>query len=271
MSSDFERVEYLRDEQYADERNLSSRVALHRMYSTNPEGWFRWVFDRLELTETSEVLELGCGEGGLWGENIERIPKGVHLTLTDFSPGMLDASRSRLASRLPAARFDIVDAQEIPFQDATFDIVIANHMLYHVPDIGRAIAEARRVLKPDGFFYTSTNGRRHLIELDQLIRAHAPVAQTPNPTRFFDLDNARDLLTREFADVKRDDYPDSLEVTDSLAVIRYLLSTSAQTSLTELRVRDLRQALDNQIALSGSFRITKETGLFTCHSRAAVG
>lgn len=267
MPRDFESVDYLRDEQYANEANLTSRVDLHRLYSTNAQGWFRWVFDHLGLGDASSVLELGCGEGGLWGENLGRIPRGTRFILTDFSPGMLDAARSRLASSMPNARFEVVDAQSIPYQDATFDRVIANHMLYHVPDIGRALAEVRRVLKPDGHFLASTNGKRHLIELDQLVRAYSPAAHIQNPTRYFDLDQAEEPLSRVFAHVERDDYPDSLDVTDSIAVIRYLFSTPAKTLLTETRVRDLRQALDNQIALSGSFRITKEAGLFVCDSR----
>ena len=45
--------------------------------------------------------------------------------------------------------YEIIDAQAIPYGTQRFDIVIANHMLYHVPDRAQAIAEMRRVLKPE--------------------------------------------------------------------------------------------------------------------------
>ncbi len=275
MSRDIESVEYLRDEQYANDANLSSRVDLHRKYSTNPQGWFHWVFDHLGLETSHEssatsLLELGCGEGGLWRENLTRIPEDLRLTLTDFSPGMLEAAESRLASRLPRARFRVVDAQSIPFEDGTFDIVIANHMLYHVPALDLALRQIRRILKPEGVFFAATNGSRHMIELDHLVRVRAPAAQTEKSSRFFDLENGMEQLSQVFGQVERDLYSDSLEVTDSLAVIRYLLSTPAKSLLTETRIRDLRRALDNQIVLAGSFHISKEAGLFTCTGRAAA-
>ncbi|MGI8483516.1 MAG: class I SAM-dependent methyltransferase [Thermomicrobiales bacterium] len=268
MSNDADSVKYLRDEQYADDANLASRIAIHRLYSSNPQGWFPWVFDHLGLADGTNVLELGCGDGRLWSENLNRVPTGVHLVLTDFSAGMVEATRSRLSARLSNARYQVADAQAIPFEDATFDVVVANHMLYHVPNLEQALLEIRRVLKPDGRFYASTNGSRHMVEIEHLVRVRAPAAQTQNPTRFFDLDNGPNALSRVFGHVKRDNYVDSLEVTDSLDVIRYLLSTPAKAFLTEERIRDLRRALDNQILLAGAFHVSKETGLFTCNGRA---
>ncbi len=268
MSNDVDSVDYLRDDQYANDVNLSARIAIHRLYSTNPQGWFPWVFDHLALADANVVLELGCGDGRLWSENLHRVPKDVRLVLTDFSAGMVEAARSRLSARLPNARYQVVDAQAIPFDDATFDVVIANHMLYHVANLEQALAEIRRVLKPEGRCYASTNGSRHMVEIEYLVRVRAPAAQTQNPTRFFDLDNGLDALQRVFEHVEREYYVDSLKVTDSLDVIRYLLSTPAKAFLTEERIRDLRRALDNQISLAGSFHVSKETGLFTCYGRA---
>lgn len=50
----------------------------------------------------------------------------------------------------------IIDIQNIPYEDNSFDLVIANMMLYHVPDLPRALAEVGRVLKPEGKLYTAT-------------------------------------------------------------------------------------------------------------------
>ena len=136
--------------QYGDLSNLDARVALHARFSTSPIDWQRWVFDQLALPADARVLELGSGPGWLWRGNVERIPAGWTVTLSDFSPGMVETARAALADSKPALRFEQIDAQAIPFEDATLDAVIANHMLYHVPDRAAALAEIRRVLVPGG-------------------------------------------------------------------------------------------------------------------------
>ena len=50
-------------------------------------------------------------------------------------------------------KFECADIQNLPYQDASFDVVIANMMLYHVPDIARGLSEVRRVLRRDGRFF----------------------------------------------------------------------------------------------------------------------
>src|SRR5262245_37624761 len=80
--------EYLR-KQYKDSSNLNARIGLHARFSTNPLGFHRWVFDRLQLPMESYVLEVGCGPGALWASNGDRIPVGWDVILTDYSPGMV--------------------------------------------------------------------------------------------------------------------------------------------------------------------------------------
>src|SRR5262245_7806534 len=123
--------QYLLNEQYRNASNLNARIELHRRFSTNAYGWHRWVFDHFRLPPEARVLELGCGPGELWRENADRIPEGWEVTLADLSPGMLAAARRSLRDLLRSFAFAEVDAQSIPFPDACFDGVIANHMLYH--------------------------------------------------------------------------------------------------------------------------------------------
>ncbi len=170
----------LRNDQYHDDANLAARIDIHRRFSTNPQGWYEWLFDRFALPAGAHLLELGCGEGGMWAARRDRLPPDLRLTLTDVSPGMLTAARTRLEPALSDIRFAVVDCQAIPFADASFDVVIANHMLYHVPDIPRALGEIRRVLRPNGWFHGATNGLRHMLELDQLVERFAPEAEREN-------------------------------------------------------------------------------------------
>ena len=149
--SKFTDQQYLKSDQYRDSSNLDARVMIHQRFSTNPYGWFKWIFDTLlKLSENAKILELGCGHGLLWKENIGRIPAGWHITLSDLSSGMLDAAWRNLVVSGRAFQFKEIDAQSIPFEDEAFDAVIANHMLYHVPDRPKAIAEIKRILKQAG-------------------------------------------------------------------------------------------------------------------------
>src|SRR5436305_15089237 len=93
---------------------------------------------------------------------------------------MLEEARRNLEKGGRAFRFELMDAQAIPFEDRGFDAVIANHMLYHVPDRGLALAEVRRVLKPGGRLYTSTIGGSHLRELDELVSRFEPGLAAPD-------------------------------------------------------------------------------------------
>ena len=138
--SKFTDQQYLKTDQYKDSSNLDARVAIHQRFSTNSYGWFNWVFDALsKLPADAKILELGCGPGYLWKENISRIPAGWRITLSDLSSGMLDAAWRNLVVTGRAFKFEEIDAQSIPYPDETFDAVIANHMLYHVPDRRKAL------------------------------------------------------------------------------------------------------------------------------------
>jgi len=150
-------------EQYRTPANLNARIRLHRRFSTNPRLWNLWVFDRLlesRPPDTAQVLELGCGPGNLWRENLDRLPPGWRITLADFSPGMLADARRDLPGR--AFQFEQLDAQALPHGVAQFNLVIANHMLYHVADRHSALAHIRRILKPDGRFFMHVFSHRRV-------------------------------------------------------------------------------------------------------------
>ncbi len=172
--SKFTDPQYLKSDQYRDSSNLDARVVIHQRFSTNSYGWFKWVFDKLtKFPENAKILELGCGPAYLWKENINRIPSGWDITLSDLSSGMVDAAWRNLVVTGRAFHFKEIDAQSIPFENETFDAVIANHMLYHVPDRPKAITEIKRILKPSGRLVATTVGENHMKEMmDWYARVH---------------------------------------------------------------------------------------------------
>jgi SAM-dependent methyltransferase len=251
--------------QYRDASNLNARIALHRRFSTNPYGLTRWIFDRFQLPPDARILELGCGPGGLWAENGGRIPDGWRVCLSDRSIGMARTAAETLAALRRPFRFAAADAQAVPFADAGFDAVIADHMLYHVPDRARALGEIRRVLRPGGRVYASTVGAGHLRELAELMADFDPALPvwgtggTAGDT--FTLENGAAQLERYFTGVALHRYEDSLEVTDPAALVNYLLS--GRIRLAEGRRRDLEELVRREVKRrGGTFHVTKETGLF---------
>jgi len=263
--------------QYPDASNLQARADLHQRYSTNPYDWQQWVYDQLDVPPSSRVLELGCGPGQLWRQalarqNLERLPQGWEVVLTDLSPGMAEEARRTLARQnlvrqkpaLGGRRFSFAvhDAQALPFADATFDAVLANHMLYHVPDRARAFGEIRRVLRPGGRFYAATNGRAHMRELRDLHErfeagAGRRIGSVAEP---FTLENGAEQLRPWFAQVAIRRQENSLRVTEAGPLVAYAASTQ---TLSEDALRALAAHVEREIARHGAIEITKDAGLFT--------
>ena len=77
-------------QQYVDTSNISVRIRLHKLYSQNKEKWFPWIYGQCNIKEGDTVLEIGCGNGSFWLENMERIPKDVKIILSDNSKGVMD-------------------------------------------------------------------------------------------------------------------------------------------------------------------------------------
>jgi SAM-dependent methyltransferase len=258
------------ESQYRDASNLNARIALHERFSTNAYGWQRWVFDQLELPSDARVLELGCGTGKLWLENRDRTPQGWDVTLTDASPGMLREARRNLGLY---RRFRMADARELPFQDESFDAVIANHVLHHVPGRSRAISEAARVLRCEGTFYAATSGRHHLQQMNRMLRVLDPTHPDDGLAKRmdnFNLANGAGQLSPPFSEVSLRCYEDSLVVTEAKPLVDYLLSTMDAHAVAERlsegefrsRVSDLIDSLEQELASRGAIYITKESGLF---------
>jgi ubiquinone/menaquinone biosynthesis C-methylase UbiE len=253
----------LRTRQYGNDSNLVQRLNLHSRFSTNPEPWHRWVFDRIYLVPDARVLEIGCGTGALWLENRDRLPKDIFLTLSDFSKGMLDGTRRKLQTILPEAVFAVIDVQDIPLPGSHFDIVPANQVLYHVPDRERALLELRRVLRPEGRAILTTIGRHHVKELHDLLGHLVPDVPRNDHAERFGLESGAEQVWKVFGNVERLTRSDSLEVTDASAIEAYVASLSVADALGTSGLRRLHGIVTQEIEHKGSFHITKEAGILT--------
>jgi ubiquinone/menaquinone biosynthesis C-methylase UbiE len=249
---------------YRTPDRLQARIRIYR-WSTRGESWTRWLFDRLALTPGLRVLELGCGTGKLWQDNLDRVPAGLRLRLTDLSEGMLAQARDALT---PVTGFAVelgrADAAAVPFADAAFDRVVASHMLYHVADIPAALAESRRVLAPGGLFVATTVGESSFGELKQQLLAIDSSLAWPSATARFCLENAGAQIARHYAAVERQDFEDTLRVPEVEPVVDYALSVfeGAPLALLQSRLGELRSRVAERIAATGAFALTSRAGLF---------
>ncbi len=102
------------------------------------------------LIPGQRLLDVGCGAGFLSARLAEAVAPG-ELVGVDIEPSQVDLARETAAQRgLDDARFQVADALELPFADGSFDVVHFGGVLLHVGDVDRALAEARRVLRPGG-------------------------------------------------------------------------------------------------------------------------
>jgi SAM-dependent methyltransferase len=174
--------------EYASERGLEGRRAAYR-YAKGPDAR-EMALAAVAEAAPAEVLEVGCGPGELAVEIVSRT--GARVRALDLSPRMVELALGRGVD----AR--VGDVQELPFDDGAFDCAVAAWMLYHVPDVDRALSELARVLRPGGRLVAVTNSHRHLAELYELLGK----ARVPYP---FGAEEGEEHLRRHFARVERRD------------------------------------------------------------------
>ena len=255
--------EYLTTDQYKNADNLNARIQIHRKFSTNPYGWYNWVFDTLaQLPANARILELGCGSAEMWVNIAGRIPESWDITLSDLSPGMLDAAWRNVVVTGRSFKFEQIDAQSIPHEDESFDVVIANHMLHHVSDRPQALSEIKRVLKAGGHLIATTIGDIHMKEMNGWLARATDNRQTGMFSLTFTLENGREQMLQFFSHIETMRYEDDLRVTEVEPIMAYIRSATRAPELSEGELVNLEKELASSLEAAGEIFITKDSGLF---------
>lgn len=147
-----------------------------------------------------KVLELGCGDGTLWNVDRDKIPEQTEIVVSDISDGMLRDARRTIGADDSRFRFRVFDAGRIPYDEDSFDLVIANHVLFYCEDIPKVCKEAKRVLKPGGRFVCSTYGNDHMREVSELVQKFDDriVLAAKNLYERFGKENGEEILKKDF-------------------------------------------------------------------------
>lgn len=251
------------DRQYGDSRKLAARARLSSEHTIADIGWFPWVAKQLPLQRGNRVLDIGCGPGWFWASTVGAIPEELDLTLSDLSPGMVHEAMAR-CQNLPFAnvRGQQADARALPFEDGSFDTVVAMHMLYHLPDSAGAIAEMFRVLKPGGILAVTTNGADNLRKLYALTTVLGSEPMDPSAAAF-GFDTAEKLMRSQFGNVTLSQHPARLRITEPEDVFLALTSYPPGDSASPSQLEEFRNAIARAFAQGRSvLEDEKQTGLF---------
>ncbi|MCT7378493.1 class I SAM-dependent methyltransferase [Chelativorans salis] len=251
------------DKQYADSRKIAARARLHTEYTVAEIPWFAWVARQLPLADGNHVLDVGCGPGWFWAAVEDMLPQELGLKLADLSPGMVQEALERCRA-LPFKSVEgrQADAANLPFDDSTFEAVIAMHMLYHVPDPAVGIAEMFRVLKPGGFLAVTTNGAGNMREIYELTTMFGSDPSEPAAAAF-GFDTAERLMQSRFGNVTKFQHPASLRITDPEDVFLALTSYPPGEGASESQQKAFRKAIGHAFRQgNGVLEVQKEMGLF---------
>lgn len=256
-------------EQYATHDNLKIRQEIHEQYTVPQVHFPAWAIERLDLDAEKTILDVGCGTG-IYHKAIMETGHAHHYVGIDLSTGMLaeHEARDRVAS---------ADVLQLPFANDSFDVIMANHMLYHVSDIDAAITEIHRILKPGGVVMAATNSIHTMPELQVLMRRaivlltrHGPaqVRAPALPSDDFALENGSRILAKHFYAVVRHDLPNTLVFPDVEPAMAYLESTRnlreaqlPQDVVWEDVMMIMRQQINQLIKHLGELVINKQIGV----------
>ena len=254
-------------EQYKDAANLSIRIGLHKKYTNNPTGWFQWLYSLMEPLDSKTILELGCGNGELWYTSGHLIPADAKICLSDVSKGMVRDAEERLKPISGQFSFETFDCRRIPKPEESFDIAVANHVLFYLTSLDAALKEVHRILKPGGVFFCSTYGPDHMKEISQLVKEFdSRIALSEvNLYDIFGLENGEEILKSSFRSVEKRVFQDHLEVRDGGALLEYILSCHGnQQEYLSDRYEEFREFLEKKMEKKGFLHITKQAGAFIC-------
>jgi len=144
------------------------------------EPFAKLVGERCAALKADRILETAAGTG-IVTRALHRATPGARIVATDINPAMLEFATQALRS--PQVSFQRADAQDLPFDEGSFDVVICQFGIMFFPDRIRANREARRMLRPNGNYLLVTFDR---LELNPVAKAAQDAVNALFPNHPFD-------------------------------------------------------------------------------------
>ena len=239
-------------EQYGDSSKFRTRVSTHREFGERKDSFHAWVIDKLDPAPGDRVADIGCGPGNYFPLLAGR---GARVAGCDLSPGM--ANEAQMMG-FPTV---VADAQHLPFASGSFERVMCNHVLYHVPDQRMALLELKRIAGDGATVLLATNGAETLGAFEELARqAGRDLGYELQPRRrspFTLEDDALVLGVFPNAEVER--FENRLSFPDPEPALAYLRSWIGRTGPLE---DAMRRRIAGVIEREGAFRVETIAGCF---------
>lgn len=253
--------------QYKDGKNLETRISLYDKYSVNSTNYTTWIHENYKFFEGCQILEFGTGTGKDWKDRITDLPFNCSLVLSDFSEGMVDELKSSFGSNKQVEVMKL-DIQNTHFGDHSKDFVIANSMLYHVPDINKAVREVSRVLKNSGTFYAATPGNKTIFQYfkETFLKTNSRI--TLPKTLSFTLENGAEYLEKCFNHVEVSRYVNRLEITNTNDLVDFFYSMASIEGLMESDRNEIYDYYEKQKNSKDVIEIEIEYGMFIAKKRS---
>jgi SAM-dependent methyltransferase len=258
---------------YATDEHLAVRYRIHELYSKPKIDFQQWVVGTFNWRGNEQVLDIGAGSGSYFYEVHRHIPQG-NLIAGDLSIGMAKQARTKAQDdQYETSQVLTLDAQHLPFPADSFDVVLANHMLYHVPDLKQTIREIHRVLRPEGCLIAATNSQNTMPEFDTLTRRACTLLGFPRQgfrpdTADFSLESGTRILGKHFRAVARYDLPSAFHFPDVKPVMDYLDSLRAvrerqlpDTVTWEEFMEKMEDQISRLIGHFGELQVSKLAGV----------
>ncbi|MGG7164745.1 MerR family transcriptional regulator [Clostridium ihumii] len=248
-----------------DSSNLYADIKLQDKFGSNTEGWYTWVFDHMDFKENDKVLEIGCGNGELWLKNINKLENNANITLTDICEDMIRDAKENLKSEKYNFKFEVAEPSRLPYENESFDIVIADHILFYMRDLDSVLKEIKRVLKKGGYFYCSTMGNKNMNELEDLILGFSKNIRISRDkiSNKFGLENGEKILGKYFKDINLNLYEDKLIINNYIDILEYIYSIPGTIlEIVDTRKKEFENYVYEKIKKDKGINITINSGVF---------
>lgn len=258
--------------QYASADKLLARWNLYS-YSIPRIDIYEVGINRLKLTGDENVFEVGCGNGNVLLKLRRRRHAGKLVGMEINENMFQDTIKIQEKENLSKIDFVIGSADDLPFPDKSFDIIIAFFMLYHMPDVKRTLLEWNRILKNDGKVLIATasskNKPKHK-SFKKMIEKIVGETSPPQFSHFFSLENGEEQLRGVFNVIDKFIYKGEIKISDPRPYLKALDSVKDMFDPTpsfekwEKARSIIKEEVQGEIEKEGYFTDVVKRGFFIC-------
>lgn len=254
---------YLKNKQYKSTNYLDSRIAVHQ-YNINSESFFEWSWRKMNASDGSKIVEIGCGPGTFWNDNKKHLSEDSSVLMTDFSNDMLDKAKNNINDSRFA--YEITDIDNINYPDESYDVIMAHFVLYHSSDKSKSLSDLSRICKKDGFVSITTNSEKHMFNVYEIGKSIDDNFPTDRNIDSFTEEMADDILPKHFSKIEKFVNKDYLRITDKQLVLDYVRSAvePREIAVGASFYDDYSKIVEDSINKHGYFEIPKRSPLYKC-------